>query len=134
LVRYGRYVRLTVPRIKVGQYRFLKHGGKVVFFGRFVAVLRASAAFLAGTMQMHWLRFLLYNAAGGIVWTFFYGFSSYILGQQIRRLLGPVGVVISVASIILVAGWLFFLYWNEEALKAEAERALPGPLKAGKAR
>jgi membrane protein DedA with SNARE-associated domain len=46
---------------------FLKHGGKVVFFGRFVAVLRAWAAFLAGTKRMRWPRFLLFNAAGGLV-------------------------------------------------------------------
>jgi membrane protein DedA with SNARE-associated domain len=35
---------------------------------RFVAVLRAWAAFLAGTNRMRWPRFLLFNAAGGIVW------------------------------------------------------------------
>src|SRR5215831_21156681 len=38
LLRYGRHVGLTEVRIKLGQYLFLRHGGKVVFFGRFVAV------------------------------------------------------------------------------------------------
>ena len=52
LRRYGRYIRLDERRLKLGQYLFLKHGGKVVFFGRFVAVLRAWAAFLAGTNRM----------------------------------------------------------------------------------
>jgi membrane protein DedA with SNARE-associated domain len=50
--RYGRYIRLDERRLKLGQYVFLKHGGKVVFFGRFVAVLRAWAAFLASTIRM----------------------------------------------------------------------------------
>ena len=36
LVRYGKYVRLDERRLKVGQYLFLRHGGKIVFFGRFV--------------------------------------------------------------------------------------------------
>ncbi len=53
---YGRYVRLEERRLKLGRYLFLKHGGKVVFFGRFVAVLRAWAAFLAGTNRMRWPR------------------------------------------------------------------------------
>ena len=44
LRRYGRYIHLEERRLKLGQYLFLKHGGKVVFFGRFVAVLRAWAA------------------------------------------------------------------------------------------
>jgi membrane protein DedA with SNARE-associated domain len=48
LLRYGHYVYLTEARIKLGQYLFFRHGGKIVFFGRFVAVLRALAAILAG--------------------------------------------------------------------------------------
>ncbi len=87
LLRYGRYVRVTEPRIKLGQYLFLRHGGKVVFFGRFVAVLRALAAALAGTNRMSWLRFLAFNAAGGIAWATIYGFGAYLLGQQITLVL-----------------------------------------------
>ena len=52
LVRYGRYVHLDEGRLKVGHYLFLRHGGKIVFFGRFVALLRALAALLAGTNRM----------------------------------------------------------------------------------
>src|SRR2546428_11464759 len=44
LRRYGRYIRLEERRLKLGQYLFLKHGGKVVFFGRFVAGQGALAA------------------------------------------------------------------------------------------
>jgi len=73
LRRYGRYIRLEERRLKLGQYLFLRHGGKVVFFGRFVAVLRAWAAFLAGTNRMRWPRFLLFNALGGIIWATLYG-------------------------------------------------------------
>lgn len=58
LVRYGCYVGLSEPRIKVGQYLFQRHGGKIVFFGRFVALLRVLAAVLAGVNRMSWLRFL----------------------------------------------------------------------------
>jgi len=64
LRKYGRYIRLDERRIKIGQYLFLKQGGKIVFFGRFVAVLRAFAALLAGVNRMRWSRFLLMNALG----------------------------------------------------------------------
>src|SRR5215471_6574416 len=80
LRRYGRYIRLEERRLKLGQYVFLKHGGKVVFFGRFVAVLRAWAAFLAGTNRMRWPRFLVFNAAGGILWANLYSLGGYFLG------------------------------------------------------
>ncbi|WP_170631321.1 DedA family protein, partial [Acinetobacter baumannii] len=50
--RYGQYVRLDQARLKIGHYLFLRHGGTIVFFGRFVAFLRAFAALLAGTNRM----------------------------------------------------------------------------------
>src|ERR671926_345029 len=65
LIRYGPYLRLTPGKIKLGEYLFRRHGGKVVFFGRFVAVLRALAGVLAGLNCMDWRRFLLFNALGG---------------------------------------------------------------------
>lgn len=62
--RYGRFVRLGRAKLKVGRYLFARHGVKVVFFGRFVAVLRTFAAFFAGVSKMRWSRFLVANAAG----------------------------------------------------------------------
>lgn len=47
---------------------FHKRGMWAVFFGRFVAVLRILAGPLAGSLNMHYPRFLLANALGGIVW------------------------------------------------------------------
>ncbi|HEV2370310.1 MAG TPA: DedA family protein, partial [Acidimicrobiales bacterium] len=67
--RYGRYVRVDAAKIKVGRLVFERHGPKVVFFGRFVSVLRTYAAFLAGTLKMRWRRFLPYNALGGVIWS-----------------------------------------------------------------
>src|SRR4030088_2378125 len=52
LVRYGRYIRLDQARLKVGQYLFRRHGGKIVFFGRFVAFLWTFAAFFAGAIPL----------------------------------------------------------------------------------
>ena len=128
LCRYGRYIRLDERRLKLGQYLFLKHGGKVVFFGRFVAVLRAWAAFLAGTNRMRWPRFLLFNTAGGIVWATFYGLGGYLLGDNIHRLVGPVGIVLLVLAVLFILVGIVVVRRNEQRLEDEAERALPGPL------
>ncbi len=128
LLRYGRYVRVTEPRIKLGQYLFLRHGGKVVFFGRFVAVLRALAAFLAGANRMTWSRFLAFNAAGGIVWAALYGAGAYYLGKQVHHVLGPVGIGLLVVTAVLMIAGFFILRHHEKQLEERAERALPGPL------
>ena len=65
LRRWGHYVRFDEPKLKVARYLFERHGGKVVFFGRFVSILRTYAAFLAGTARMRYGRFLTWNASGG---------------------------------------------------------------------
>ena len=64
-----------------------------MFFGRFVAVLRAFAAVLAGANKFAPLRFFLFNAAGGIVWACIFGLGGYFLGSEFHRITGPVGFV-----------------------------------------
>ena len=134
LLRYGRYVRVTEPRIKLGQYMFLRHGGKVVFFGRFVAVLRSLAAFLAGTNQMRWPQFLWFNAAGAIVWSTMYGAGAYYLGRQITHVLGPLSIALLALAVAAVIGGFVIVRKQEQQLQQKAERALPGPLAPAKYR
>ena len=88
LRKYGRYIRFDEAKMKVGRYIFDRRGGSVVFFGRFVSVLRTYAAFLAGTNRMRWRKFLVFNAAGGIIWAAIYTFLSYALGNSLRNAVG----------------------------------------------
>jgi membrane protein DedA with SNARE-associated domain len=123
--RYGRYVRLHEGRLKLGQYLFRKHGGKVVFFGRFVSILRAYAAFLAGTNRMPWWRFLVFNAAGGVVWASVFGLGGYALGTQIHNITRTSGIVFGILAVVAIVAFFVFLRRNEARLMAEAEAALP---------
>lgn len=128
LRRYGRFIHVDERKLKVGMYLFRRHGGKVVFFGRFVAVLRAWAAFLAGVNRMRWWRFLVFNAAGGIVWAAIYGIAGYLLGANVQHFASVVGkVTLAVVALVVVIGAIW-LWRNERRLEAKAERALPGPL------
>ena len=124
LARYGPRVGLTWPRQRLGQFLFLRHGGKVVFFGRFVAFLRTFAALLAGANQMPWRSFLMWNALGGAFWTGLYGFGAYLLGNQAQRLAGPVGAVMGVAGAAVVAWLVLFVRRHEKRLIREAEVAM----------
>jgi membrane protein DedA with SNARE-associated domain len=120
LRRYGRFIRLHERRLKLGQYLFLQHGGKVVFFGRFVSILRTYAAFLAGTNRMPWRRFLVFNAAGGILWAILYGTGAYVLGTQIHNLSRNAAIVGAILAVIAIAAFFLFLRRNEEKLMARA--------------
>ena len=127
IVRYGRYVRLNEARLKVGQYLFLRHGGKIVFFGRFVALLRTLAAVLAGINRMPWPHFLIMNALGGICWASLFGGGAYLFGEQMKRVAGPVSLLLVVTAIGLAAAGIFFFRRHEQELERRAEAAFPGP-------
>ena len=128
LVRYGCYIRVTVPRIKLGRYLFLRYGGWVVFFGRFVAILRMLGSFLAGTNRFDWTRFFVSDATGGIVWATIYGLAAYYLGRAISHLAKPIVIGLCILALIAVIGLARFLRSHEAELEKKAEVALPGPL------
>ena len=130
LLRYGGYVHLTRPRLKMGQYLFLKHGGKIVFFGRFVAFLRTFAALLAGVNLYDWRRFLLFNALGGAGWALVFGLGGYLLGRAVETVTRPLAIAGAIAAIVgFVAGAWFFRRYEKQWTR-EAEVALPGELSA----
>lgn len=129
LLRYGGYVRMTEPRIKLGQYLFLRHGGKIVFIAQFIPVLRTFAGLFAGANMMPWRDFLYANIMGSVIWSLSYGYAAYALGRQFERLQGPVVIIIAAVTVIgFVVGGIF-VNRHEAQLLAEAERAMPGPLK-----
>jgi membrane protein DedA with SNARE-associated domain len=128
LRRYGRYIRFDQRRMKIGLYVFRQHGGKVVFFGRFIAVLRTYAAFLAGTNRMRWTRFLIFNAAGGITWALVVGLAYYYVGAAVSHVRGPLDIVLGATAVLVVVGSLIYLHTAEDRYAARAEQAYPGEL------
>jgi len=128
LLRHGRYVGLTEEKLKLGQYLFRRHGGKIVFFGRFTPLLRTFAAVLAGANCYPGRPFFLFNALGGIAWASIIGFGAYWCGRSIENIIGPAGIALfSVVILSSVALWMFFKR-HERRLMLEAEAAFPGPL------
>lgn len=61
---------------------FHRHGGKTVFFARFVPALRICGALVAGASLMPWRRFLLWNCLGAVAWAGATGLLGYALGLQ----------------------------------------------------
>ena len=107
VARYGHLVRMDGRRLKVGRYLFARHGSSVVFFGRFVSVLRTYAAFLAGLNRMPLGRFALANAAGGVLWAVGYAAAAYALGGAAASLGTLVTIVgLAVTTVLTVLGTL----------------------------
>ena len=128
LLRYRRYIGLSEEKIKLGQYLFLRHGGKVVFFGRFIAVLRVLAALLAGINRMPWASFLIANAAGGILWAAAFGWGAYTFGRSLLHVHGRLAIALLAVAVAIIVVLLRYVRAHEAELEHKAEQALPGPL------
>ncbi|MEV7024195.1 DedA family protein [Kitasatospora sp. NPDC093558] len=81
--RWGRYVLLTPARMERADGFFAKHGGKVVAVARFVDGLRQTNGIIAGTTEMPWRRFAVFNVIGAALWTGAWGTFGYVAGANI---------------------------------------------------
>ena len=128
LLRYGGYVGVTEARIKLGQYLFLRHGGKIIIIAQFIPVLRTLAGILAGANRMPRHTFMMTNIIGACAWASFFGVAAYFLGRQVEKLAGSAVFLCAVGLLVALVLAAIFVRGHEAQLAAEAERALPGPL------
>jgi membrane protein DedA with SNARE-associated domain len=101
LDRPGRMSARRRQLLASGESFFLRHGRAAVFFGRWLPGLRVFASWLAGANRMHWRRFVLWNALGGIAWATTVGTVAYLLGQSAGGSLGAIGFVgLAIAAVV----------------------------------
>ncbi len=104
----NRYGDRVLPRAEALMER---HGGKTVFFGRFVSILRYTVAWVAGLSRMQWSRFLFWNAAGGIAWAAAVGLTAYYAGQAAADAIQRYGLYAGAFIVVAVlVGWLVVRY------------------------
>lgn len=105
IARYAWIERRTQHVLPRAEALIARYGGRAVFFGRFVSVLRETIAWVAGLAGMSWPRFLFWNAFGGIVWATGVGVLAYFGGKAladgVSRYGLYAGVAIAVAAVLI---------------------------------
>lgn len=103
--RWGDALLARLPRrfvkpehVTQGKQMITRLGGRAVFAGRWVSVLRALVPGLCGTSGMRYGSFLLWNAIGGVTWATLYTLVGFLAGSAWQR----VEHYTSVASYVLV--------------------------------
>ena len=100
----SRYADRILPRAEAAMRRY---GGRAVFFGRFVSILRYTIAWVAGISRMHWLKFLFWNAAGGIAWATAVGLVAYYAGHAAAAAITRYGLyAAAVIAVAVAVSWL----------------------------
>jgi membrane protein DedA with SNARE-associated domain len=119
----GPFQHRRVKLITVGDAYFAKHGGKTVFLGRWIALIRVATAWLAGINEMRFAHFFAWNALGGITWGITYGLLGYFGGKAVIHVLSDVGIVAGIALAVGIIAWVLSRRARERRKEADILRA-----------
>jgi membrane protein DedA with SNARE-associated domain len=111
-LRIGPAVRASRLGQRVGDARWARadlylaaHGGRAVFLGRFVGILRALVPTMAGASRMPYRTFLAWNAAGGLIWASSFVLAGYAAGDAyhlVEHWVGRVTLVVAAFAAVTV--------------------------------
>jgi membrane protein DedA with SNARE-associated domain len=109
ILKVGRWLGQSPAQLEKLRDQFLRHAGKSVLLGRFVAVLRVVAGPMAGAVGMPYPKFLLCNVVGATLWATIMVSLAWLGGRWIpveRMVKGVVefglGALVLVALIVLL--------------------------------
>lgn len=106
VMRVGRRVGLTPPRLARVECFFEQHGVKVVLVSRFIPLLRQFYGVVAGTSEMPWWRFLFANLAGAALWIAFWTTVGYNAGDHLDAISRAITGGGPVLAAVLLLLWL----------------------------
>jgi membrane-associated protein len=112
--------------IAYGDRFFARHGTKAVFIGRWIALVRVTAAWMAGMNRMPFRVFFLWNALGGITWAITIGLLGYYVGAGILHVIERFGVGAAVVVAVLLVAWLVWSRRREARELDEVEETPVG--------
>lgn len=108
--RWLRNLRKQRGMVQLAEVFFLEHGGKSVFFGRFLGPIRGLVPFVAGASRMRPGAFFGYAAFSGILWGISYPGLGWLGGsswQRAETLAGRLGLVVALGLVVtLGVAWL----------------------------
>ena len=93
----------SAVRVGYARHVFARYGMAAVFGGRFVALLRMLSGPLAGSLGLHYPRFLLANAAGAAVWAGGITILVGVLGSAADRWIADAGWALLAAVLVVGA-------------------------------
>jgi membrane protein DedA with SNARE-associated domain len=111
VLRYGRYLLLNKHHLEWTELFFFRHGGKTIFFSRFIPVVRHLISIPAGLARMSLIPFILFTVAGATLWN---SFLTY-LGVRLRENWWVIQRYTHILDYFVVAGLLgvvVYLMWK----------------------
>jgi len=105
--KHGRWLTLSPNEVEQSCAWFNRHGGKAVFIGRLISAVRTLISVPAGIAGMPLDSFLLYSAAGTILWTALLATAGYLLESQYDKVAHWMNPISNVVIGLVVLGYLY---------------------------
>lgn len=117
--RFGKYVFVTPARLERAEQFFDKHGGKVVTVARFIEGLRQLNGIIAGTVEMPWHRFVLFNMLGAALWVATWTSLGYLAGSHVETISRYFTYFAAAAAVVVAVVLLWHLRQRRKHKKAD---------------
>ncbi len=114
----GPFHKRRIALIAYGDRFFARHGAKAVFLGRWMALVRVTAAWMAGMNHMPFRVFFFWNALGGITWAITVGLVAYWAGDGAVHVIERFGIV---AGVVITLGIVAAVVWLQRRERRELE-------------
>lgn len=122
LLKYGKYVFIHEKHITMAENWFEKYGIGVVFFARFIPVVRHAISIPAGLTKMNAWVFTLYTGLAAIPWSVFFIYLGTRLGSNwdgIKEYAAPYVSYITFGTLLLAGLYIGFKYLKHKKQKAK---------------
>jgi membrane protein DedA with SNARE-associated domain len=121
----GPFHARRIALIEYGDGFFARHGAKAVFLGRWMALVRVTAAWMAGMNHMPFRVFFFWNALGGITWALAVGLLAYFAGDGAAHVIERFGVIAAVVLGLLTVGAVIWIQRRERTELSEQHDEAP---------
>ncbi len=126
LWRFGGTVGLKSDRLRKVEAIFARYGPLTVGFARFFSVLRQLNGVVAGSLEMDWRRFLVFNSLGGALWVVVWTMAGFYLGKHgsdIAAVVHKLGLFGAIFVLITLTAVLISVFVYRKIGKSRSETA-----------
>jgi membrane protein DedA with SNARE-associated domain len=133
LKKYGKYLFISEEDLEKGYTAFEKYGHGIVFFGRFIPLVRSVISFPAGAARMKFGLFSLFTYVGSLIFASILCLSGYFLGESWHIVAVYVDKYERVVTAILLIVFLLYLWRGikkpSKQKEKESKKVMKGKVK-----
>lgn len=125
VMRHGPRVGISHERFEKVEDYFSRHGGKTIFIGRFISLVRAFAPFIAGSSGMRYRNFVPYSVLGTGLWASAHILVGYFFSRSIEtaaKYAGKGAFLLATLIVVVVGAVALYRFFREEENRAAAVR------------